>query len=90
MIEQDTYYSRESTSNIASELGYVMTLTGNPEFYNNYISNIKKVTAKQVQDAAQKYLGINRSAVSLVLPNEMEKKVSCTIKNHTAQKNKRK
>ncbi len=86
MIEQDTYYSRESTSNIASELGYVMTLTGNPEFYNNYISNIKKVTAKQVQDAAQKYLGTNRSAVSLVLPNEMEKKVSCTIKNHTAQK----
>lgn len=86
MIEQDTYYSRESTSNIATELGYVMTLTGNPDFYNNYICNIKKVTAKQVQDAAQKYLGINKSAVSQVLPNSMEKKVSCTIKNHTAQK----
>lgn len=86
MIEQETYYSRESTSNIASELGYIMTLTGNPDFYNNYISNIKKVTAKQVQDAAQKYLGVNKSAVSMVLPNNMEKKVSCTIKNHTAQK----
>lgn len=86
MIEQETYYSRESTSNIASELGYVVALTGNPDFYKNYISNIKKVTAKQVQDAAQKYLGINKSAVSQVLPNNMEKKVSCTIKNHTAQK----
>lgn len=86
MIEQDTYYSRESTSNIASELGYVMALTGNSDFYKNYISNIKKVTAKQVQDAAQKYLGVNKSAVSQVLPNNMEKKVSCTIKNHTAQK----
>ena len=86
MIEQDTYYSRESTSNIATELGYIITLTGNPDFYNNYISNIKKVTAKQVQDTAQKYLGVNKSAVSLVLPNNMEKKVSCTIKNHTAQK----
>lgn len=86
MIELDTYYSRESTANIATELGYVIALTGNPEFYNNYISNIKKVTAKQVNDAAQKYLGVNKSAISQVLPNNMEKKVSCTIKNHTAQK----
>ncbi len=86
MIEQETYYSRESTSNIASELGYVVALTGNSDFYKNYISNIKKVTAKQVQDAAQKYLGVNKSAVSQVLPNNMEKKVSCTITNHTAQK----
>lgn len=86
MIEQDTYYSRESTSNIASELGYVMALTGSSDFYKNYISNIQKVTAKQVQEAAQKYLGVNKSAVSIVLPDKMEKKVSCIVKNHTAQK----
>lgn len=86
MIEQDTYYSRESTSNIASELGYVITLSGNAEFYKNYISNIQKVTAKQVQEAAQKYLGVNKSGISIVLPESMEKKVSCVIKNHTAQK----
>ncbi len=86
MIEQETYYSRESTSNIASELGYIMALTGNPDFYRSYVSNIKKVTAKQVQDAAIKYLGVNKSAVSQVLPNTMEKKVSCTVKTHTAQK----
>lgn len=86
MIEQETYYSRESTSNIASELGYIMTLTGNSDFYKNYISNIKKVTANDVKTVAQKYLGVNKSAISQVLPNDMEKKISYTTKKHTAEK----
>lgn len=87
MIEQDTYYSRESTSNIATELGYIMALSGNSDLYKNYIANIQKVTSKQVQEAAQKYLGVNRSAVSIVLPDKMEKKVSNIVTTqHTAQK----
>ena len=86
MIEQDTYYSRESVSNIASELGYVMVLTGDSDFYTNYLQNIKKVSAKDVQKAAQKYLGVNRSAVSTVLPKSMEKVEEPAVKTHTAQK----
>lgn len=72
MIEQDTYYSRESTSNISTELGYIMTLTGDTDLYENYVENIKKVTAKEVQIVAQKYLGVNKSAVSLALPKQMQ------------------
>ena len=86
MIEQDTYYARESTSNIASELGYIMALTGSPEFYKNYIDNIKKVTAHDVQAAAQKYLGVNKSAVSLALSTGMEKEVKKPEVKHSAQK----
>lgn len=86
MIEQETYYSRESTSNITSELGYVMTLTGDSDFYKEYVSNIKKVTAKDVQTVAQKYLGLNKSAVSIVLPKTMEKQEAKTLNKHTAQK----
>ena len=86
MIEQDTYYARESTSNIASELGYIMALTGSPEYYKNYIDNIKKVTAHDVQAAAQKYLGVNKSAVSLALPTDMEKEVKKPEVKHSAQK----
>ena len=44
-IEQDTYYARESTSDISSELGYVVTLTGETDFYRNYVDNIKKVNS---------------------------------------------
>ena len=86
MIERDTFYSRESTSNISSELGYVMALTGNSDFYKNYLDNINKVTAKDVQSAAQKFLGLNRSAVSFVLPKSSEAKVSPTEQKHSAKK----
>lgn len=72
---QDTYYSRESTANIASELGYIITLTGNSVLYKDYVSGIKKVSSADVKCVAQKYLGLNKSAVSLVLPNSMKKPI---------------
>ena len=85
-IIQDTYYSRESTSNIASELGYMMALTGSSNLYNNYIDGIKKVTASDVQSAAQRYLGVNKSAVSIVLPNFMKNIKPQENKTHTYTK----
>lgn len=86
MIEQETYYSRESTSNISSELGYMLTLTGNADLYKTYIENIKKVTAKDVQIAAQRFLGVNKSAVSIALPKKSEQVVEKKLETHTAQK----
>ena len=85
-IIQDTYYSRESTAKIASELGYIIALTGNSNLYNNYIDGIKKVTAKDVKDAAQKYLGVNKSAVSFVLPETMKNVKEKEAKTHTYTK----
>ena len=85
-IIQDTYYARESTSNIASELGYIMTLTGNSSLYNTYLDGIKKVTACDVQSAAQKYLGINKSAISVVLPEAMKNAQKEDNKTHTYTK----
>lgn len=86
MIEQDTYYSRESTANISSELGYIIALTGNSELYKNYLDSIKKVSSADVQAAAQKFLGVNRSAVSIALPKSMKKLETKTEVKHTAQK----
>ena len=86
MIVQDTYYSRESTSNISSELGYIMALTGSSDLYSTYVENIKKVTADDVKSAAQRYLGINKSAVSIVLPKSMEKSAVKQEIKPTAQK----
>lgn len=87
IIEKDTYYSRESISNIASEIGYTTVLTGNPKYYDEYLANIKKVTALEVKHAAEKYLQENRSATSIVLPDS-EKNVqaaSSTKTNHSAK-----
>ncbi len=86
MIEQETYFSRESTSNIASELGYIYTLTGSADIYKNYVANIKKVTSKDVQCAAQQFLGINKSAVSIALPKAMNQITEKKPENHTAKK----
>ena len=87
MLVQDTYYSRESTSNISSELGYIMTLSNSSIIYDTYVENIKKVTAQEVVNAARKFLGTNKSAVSIVLPKSMEG-VSQTkeTKTHSATK----
>ena len=85
-IIQDTYYARESTSNISSELGYIMTLTGSSNLYNSYIDEIKKVTICDVQNAAQKYLGVNKSAVSVILPESMRVEKKQENINHTFSK----
>ena len=86
IIETDTYYSRESVSNIAQELGYVITLTGGSNYYNEYLNRINKVTAADVKRVANKYLTQNNSAVSLVLPESQKEtaQVNTSPKKHTA------
>lgn len=70
IIERNTYYSRESITNIATEIGYTVALTNDIKFYDNYLCNIKSVTKDDVKRVAEKYLGINKSAVSIVLPKD--------------------
>lgn len=82
IIARDTYYSRESISNIAKEIGYTMVTTNDIKFYKNYLDNIKKVTADDVKRAANKYLGVEKSAVSIVLPDvSKEVEISNKTKN---------
>ena len=82
IIERDTYYSRESVSNIANEIGYTYVTTDDIKYYETYLDNIKKVTADEVKHAANKYLGKDKSAVSVVLPRNMkEVKISNTRNN---------
>lgn len=85
VIETDTYYSRESVSNIAQELGYVITLTGNSEYYNSYLNKINKVTANDVKRVANKYLTKNNSAISIILPERKNDIAITEVKtNHSA------
>lgn len=68
VIERDTYFDRESIENISSEIGYTTVLTDNPKYYDEYLNNIKKVTLGDVKKVANIYLNENKSAVSIVLP----------------------
>ena len=68
IIERETYYSRESITNIATEIGYTMVLTDDIKFYDNYLDNIKNVSKADIKRVANKYLGQNKSAISILLP----------------------
>lgn len=71
IIERDTFYSRESTSNIANELGYTTLIYGDSKYFNEYIDNIKKVTKADLVRAAKKYLNPNHAVVSVMLPDSV-------------------
>lgn len=82
VIERNTYYERESISNIAGEIGYTLVTTDDTKYYETYIDNIKKVTADDVKQVANKYLGKEKSAVSIVLPeSSKEVKISNNTQN---------
>lgn len=83
IIERSTYYSRESITNIATEIGYTMALTSDIKFYDNYLNNIKNVTKDDVKKAAEKYLGTNRAAISIVLPESAKNIPVANIKTNT-------
>lgn len=80
IIERETHYSRESVSNISEEIGYTTILTDNPKYYDEYLANINKVTTSDVKRVANKYLGENKSAISIALPKAYEKGTKNEIK----------
>ena len=90
IIERDTYYARESTSNVASELGYTTLLYNNTDFYDEYIPNIKKVTKNEIVNAAKKYLNPQHAVISIILPEsaniqKQETKPIADVKKSSAQ-----
>lgn len=72
IIERDTFYSRESTSNIANELGYTTLVYGDSKYYTEYIANIKKVTKDDLKRVARKYLNPDKAVVSVILPDSIQ------------------
>jgi len=72
-IKTDIYYSRESISNISEDLGYDFTFSSDENYYENYLKNIEKVSAKDVVAVAKKYLTLDKYAISIVRPMAFKK-----------------
>ncbi len=83
IIERDTYYSRESISNIAEEMGYTITVTDDDSYYKNYIDNINKVTAEDIKHAAKTYLDPNYAVISIITPEKQATQVISKNDNTT-------
>lgn len=68
-IKLDTYYSRESISNISDDLGYSYVFAGNLNYYENYLTEISKVSKEDIIKVAKKYLTLDKYALSTVRAN---------------------
>ena len=68
-IKTDTYYQRESISNISDDLGYDFTFANDLNHYENYLNYISKVTKEDIIHAAKKYLTLDKYALSTVRAN---------------------
>ena len=73
IIERDTFYSRESVSNIAGEIGYTVTVTDDTDYYKNYLANINKVSAEELKHAAKTYLNKENAVISIITPKQKNK-----------------
>ena len=83
-IKTDTYYSRESISNISEDLGYDFTFLNDVNYYENYLKNIDKVTKKDIIKVAKKYLSGNY-ATSTTRPKGFKK--AANIKEEPTNQN---
>ena len=67
LIISEYFFSMETVSGQASDIGYNEVATGNCHYSKDYVQKIQKVTKEDIKRVAQKYfLEDNRSIVSLV------------------------
>lgn len=79
IMERETLYSRESVADNASEIGYSTLLTGDWNFYNDYLKNMKEVTANDIQKVAKKYLDENHAIIGTLTPKTPQPKLKKVI-----------
>lgn len=79
MLRKDTLYSRESISDFASEIGYSTVITGDWKYYEEYLKNIDKVTIKDIQRVAKKYLEPEHTVISVIYPKNQTKQISSLV-----------
>lgn len=67
-FQREFLYSNESVENIANSVGYNMVTGDNIAYYTKYLEELNSITPKDIQKACKKYLVENKSATSILLP----------------------
>jgi len=79
-------FRKTSVSGCVSRIGIDMVSTGEKDFSEKYVEGIRKTTAKQVKEAAVKYLSISNYARTLLLPESEKKAFGENEKKKTEEK----
>jgi len=62
----DYVYQKETIGSRASDMAQSQLLTGAPDFFRQYVENIKAVSAEDVKRAALKYLNVQNMTIALL------------------------
>lgn len=65
-LKMDYIKSLDSNADLASILSYYELLLGDYRYFSNYIPRIEKVTSKELQDAAVKYLTAGNRTIAVL------------------------
>lgn len=60
--------SSETVSEIAENIGYYMTVCNGLELVDEYLNTLKSIKIEDFQEAAKKYLDLNKATVSVLMP----------------------
>ncbi|MBI5892059.1 MAG: insulinase family protein [Deltaproteobacteria bacterium] len=67
-LESEFVFERETREGRARQLGYFETSAGGLDYEKRYLEGIKKLTAKDIQKAAEKYLNKDNMTIGLIAP----------------------
>lgn len=62
--------SAETVSEISETIGYYMTVCNGLELVDEYVSTLENITREELLDTAKKYLDLNKTTISVLLPKE--------------------
>lgn len=63
----------ETVSDIAENIGYYMTVCGKLDYVNEYITAIDTITCDDVIKCCEKYLNLNKTVISVLMPESYKK-----------------
>jgi len=67
-IESDAVYTKETMQGQAQKLGFYEVETGDYRFENEYLEGIRNVSAKDIMEAARKYINNDNLTAGYLLP----------------------
>lgn len=75
-LESEFIYSRETMEGRARQIGYFETSAGGLDYEKRYLEGIKKLTAKDIQNAAEKYLIEDNLTIGMIAPKDEKNAVN--------------
>ncbi len=72
-LESENYYAVETVDGLSRKLGDAEFLTGDPKYFEKYLQQVSKVTAKDLLKVAKKYLDPKSLSIATVTNDNVEK-----------------